>query len=89
MPPEWRVMDRPAEPRDWLHVYADDRVLGALVNITNVHWACVARHRGCVWYIDSMSAPPPVFLDEGDWCDVVRKHPMRFLVIRLDIDGLE
>lgn len=82
MPPVWRLVLRPAAPTDWQDVASMDDVAGVLCNVRNVHWTCITKHAGQVFYVDSCHLP--VLIDFEAFTSILDAHPMSFMVVRQD-----
>ena len=56
----------------------DDGKIGILVNVGNVHWVCMCKHDGKIFYVDSCYAPSVV--DAIEFWHILKQHPMSFHV---------
>lgn len=82
VPPMWRLALGPAGPEQWDAVVADPAICGVLCNIRNVHWTCIAKESGNVFYVDSLHLP--VLIGRSEFVRILASHPMSFLVVRHD-----
>ena len=82
VPPMWRLALGPAEPEQWGALVADPAICGVLCNIRNVHWTCITKHNGHVFYVDSLTGP--VVIGQPDFVSILSHHPMSFLVVKHD-----
>ena len=78
----WRLALGPTGPEQWESVVADTSIGGVLCNIRNAHWTCIAKHSGNIFYVDSQHHP--VLIARDAFVDILRKHPMCFLVVLHD-----
>jgi hypothetical protein len=84
MPPTFRMLTAPLLPSGWLSLQENQSVIGAAVNINNNHWAALAKHSNMVWFVDSEYAP--VVIDSDDLAEILKRHPMTFLVVSQEYD---
>ena len=82
VPPMWRLVLGPAETRTWDAVVGDPAIGGVLCNVRNVHWTCIAKHNGHVFYVDSLHGP--VLIGRSEFVSILSSHPMSFLVVKHD-----
>jgi predicted nucleic acid-binding Zn ribbon protein len=82
VPPMWRLALGPTGPEQWESVVADTSIGGVLCNIRNAHWTCIAKHSGNIFYVDSQHHP--VLIARDAFVDILRTHPMCFLVVLHD-----
>lgn len=79
VPPAYRMIAEQPSASDWDALCPGDNVVGAIVNVRNVHWCSVVHREGCVFYVDSMQFPP-VLLEREDWQSILKEHPTTYLV---------
>ena len=79
-PCQFVLSSSPAQPDMYEGLLLDDGLIGILVNIANVHWVCLCKHAGKVFYVDSCYAPTVV--DASEFGRILTQHPMSFHVSR-------
>ena len=79
VPPTYRIVAEPARATDWHELSEGGSVIGAIVNVRNAHWCAIVNHSDFVFYVDSQQFPPVIIVEE-DWCRILQKNPMTFLV---------
>ena len=72
----------PAQPDTYQDLLLDDGKIGLLINKDNVHWVCMCKHAGNIFYVDSCYAPTVV--DANEFQHILKHHPMSFVVSRND-----
>ena len=70
----------PAEPDIYQEFLLDDEKIGILINQANVHWVCMCKHVGKIFYVDSYYAP--TVIDENEFQHILKQYPMSFVVSR-------
>jgi hypothetical protein len=84
IPPMWRMLISPLEATDFPQVLHDDLIIGSVVNMDNHHWIGIAKHRGCLWKVDSKERPQ--VLSEGEYKALLRRHPLTFAIVSNEYD---
>ena len=79
-PCQFVLSSSPALPDMYQDFLLDDGKIGILVNIGDVHWVCMCKHAGKIFYVDSCYAPSVV--DASEFGHILKQHPMSFHVSR-------
>ena len=79
-PCQFVLSSSPALPDMYQDLLLDDGKIGILVNVGNVHWVCMCKHAGKIFYVDSCYAPSVV--DASEFGHILKQHPMSFHVSR-------
>jgi hypothetical protein len=77
-PPLGHMLLVPASGADYERVLACEDYYGFIVNQNNLHWVCMAIHDGFLFYVDSCHYPTAI--DYKDFCAILLRYPMAFLV---------
>ena len=79
VPPIGVLLLEPATDGAYELLMGDD-YHGLLVNLRNMHWASIVKHRDTLFYVDSRYQP--VSIGCHDFSNIIRMHPMAFLVAK-------
>lgn len=78
-PAEYVLQLRPVDPSSYSAIVNESNYVGVLVNVRNSHWTCLAKHKECLFYVDSCYAP--TVINEFDFKQIIEKNPMSFAVV--------
>jgi hypothetical protein len=83
-PPAARLIDRPLLGNSFYALLSNTRMLGAIVNHSNVHWTAIVKHAACVWHVDSRTWP--ILLTGETYKQLLERNPMTFVLVTSDFD---
>jgi hypothetical protein len=78
VPPLGQLLLKPCAAEAYHLMLQGDDYYGCLVNQRNLHWACVVKHNGRLFYVDSCYYPTEI--DFPDFQGILRSYPMTFLI---------